>query len=281
MSAEYSAVISHYWECHKREAFQHIDTALYLFLANEWNLREQPEWFGIETRYLEIAVPISRKSLVFSRERLRARGLIDYEAKGGRGTTMYSICVSSGNTNGNTNDFCVSQENTIGNTNQLVFPEETLLETQTGTQKKKPFPPYPPIKKNIYSTPTSLNSVNDNFNDNDLRVPAGMEIFGIEEIVAKLKESVEWRESMMRTFGISDTELNRGLDLYPDHCTTLGETRKTMNEAKRHFTNWLRKLQQSRQLLQLTNETKREDRFSERRGTDPAANRAEDYSSTF
>lgn len=272
----YVEAVARFWECHKRESFQHIDTVLYLFLAHEWDLRGQPEWFGIETRYLEIAVPISRKSLVFSRERLRARGLINYVTKGGRGTTMYSVSVSHGNTTGNTNDFCVSQINTIGNTNQFVFPDETLLETQTETQKKKPSPPYPPIKKNN-STPTSLNSVNNN----DLRVPPGMELFSIGEIVAKLKESGEWRESMMRTFGIGETELDSWLDLYPDHCTTLGETRKTMNEAKRHFTNWLRKLQQSRQLSQFTNETKREDRFSERRGTDPAANRAEDYTSTF
>ena len=277
----YIDVITNFWNRHKEIAFQHIDVALFLFLVHEWNLRGQPEWFGVETRYLEIAVPISRKSLVFSRERLRERGLIDYVAKGGRGTTMYSVCVSSVNTTGNTNDFCVSQINTIGNTNQFVFPEETLLETQTETQKKKPSPPYPPIKKNIYSTPTSLNSVNDNFNDNDLRVPSGMEMFSIGEIVAKLKESWEWRESMIRLFSIGETELDSWLDLYPDHCTTLGETSKTMNEAKRHFTNWLRKLQQSRQLSKITNETKREDRFSERRGTDPAANRAEDYTSTF
>ena len=116
MSAEYSAVISHYWECPKREAFQHIDTALYLFLANEWNLREQPEWFGIETRYLEIAVPISRKSLVFSRERLRARGLIDYEAKGGR----VQRCTL----------FVFPQETQTGTQTIFVFLRETLLETQ-------------------------------------------------------------------------------------------------------------------------------------------------------
>lgn len=258
-------------------AFPHIDIALFLFLAHEWNLRGQPEWFGIETRYLEISVPISRKSLVFSRERLRERGLIDYETKGGRGTTQYMICVSSVNTTGNTNetqsDFCVSDSVSLRNTNPFVLPEETLRETQTETQKKKPFPPYPPIKKNIYSTPTSLNSVNDN----NEKILSGMDVFGIGEIVARLKESTEWKESMMRTFGIGESELFEKLDCYPDHCTNIGETRKTINEAKRHFTNWLRKLKQS----PITNETKREDRFSERRGTDPAANRAEDYTSTF
>lgn len=277
----YTDVITNFWNHHKEVAFQHIDVVLFLFLAHEWNLRNQPERFGMETRYLEIAVPISRKSLVFSRERLRERGLIDYEARGGRGTTLYSICVSSVNTTGNTNEpqseFCVPDSVSLRNTNELVLPEETLRETQTETQKKKPSPPYPPIKKNIYSTPTSLNNVNDN---ND-RFPAGVEIFDLGEIVAKLKCSTEWKESMMRTFHLSETALFEQLDSYPDHCTNLGGTRKTVNEAKRHFTNWLRKTQQSRQLLQSTNETKREDRFSERRGTDPAANRAEDYTSTF
>lgn len=277
----YTDVITRFWEYHKKVAFPHIDIALFLFLAHEWNLRGQLEWFGIETRYLEISVPISRKSLVFSRERLRERGLIDYETKGGRGTTQYMICVSSVNTTGNTNetqsDFCVSDSVSLRNTKPFVLPEETLRETQTETPKKKPFPPYPPIKKNIYSTPTSLNSVNDNINDNNEKILSGMDVFSIGEIVARLKESTEWKESMMRTFGIGESELYEKLDCYPDHCTTLGETRKTINEAKRHFTNWLRKLKQS----PITNETKREDRFSERRGTDPAANRAEDYTSTF
>lgn len=277
----YTDVITNFWNSHKEIAFQHIDVVLFLFLANEWHLRGQPEWFGVETRYLEIAVPISRKSLVFSRERLKTRGLIDYEMKGGRGTTRYSICVSLINTTGNTNEtqseVCVSDSVSLRNTKPLVFPEETLRETQTETQKKEILPPYPPIKKNIYSTPTSLNNVSDN---ND-RFPPGMEMYGIGEIVAKLKKSIEWKESMMRTFGIGEAELFEKLDCYPDHCTTLGEKRKTINEAKRHFTNWLRKLQQSRQLSLITNETKREDKFSERRGTDPAANRAEDYTSTF
>lgn len=259
----YTDVITNFWELHKEVAFQHIDVVLFLFLANEWNMREQPEWFGVETRYLEIAVPISRKSLIFSRSRLRERGLINYETKGGRGTTRYSICVSDS----------VS----LGNANSFVLPEETLRETQKETQKKKS-PPYPPIKKNIYSTPTSLNMINDSFND---KTPPGMGVYDMEEVVNRLKKSTEWKESMMRTFSINEAELLEHLDRYPDHCVTIGENRKTLNEAKRHFTNWLRKLQQSRQLSLITNETKREDKFSERRGTDPATNRPKDYTSTF
>lgn len=286
----YLKALERFWEKHKRVAFSHVETALGLFLLNEWQVRGFPAWFAVETRFLEVAVPIARKTLVLSRETLRNRGILEFEARGGRSATVYHICkadktedfcVSLSNTNGNTNQTCVSLGNTNSytndNTNPFVLPRETLLGTQTTTQKKKPSPPYPPIKKNIYSTPTSLNSDN---NDNDI-FPPGMEIFSIGEIVVKLKDSTEWKESMMRTFGIGEAELLERLDRYPDHCTTLGETRKTMNEAKRHFTNWLRKLQQSRQLSPITNETKREDRFSERRGTDPAANRAEDYTSTF
>lgn len=274
----YTDVITNFWSLHKEIAFQHIDVVLFLFLANEWNLRKRPEWFGVQTHYIEIAIPMSRKSLIFSRERLRERGLINYETRGGRGTTQYSICVSLGNTTRNTKEtqkeFSVSNSVSMRNTNQLVLHEETLRETQT----KEKIPPYPPIKENIYSTPTSLNIINDHIHD---KIPPGLDMYDMNEAVDRLKKSIEWKESMLRTFGISENELLEYLNRYPDHCTTIGETRKTLNEAKRHFTNWLRKLQKSRQLSHITNETKREDRFSERRGTDPKANRAEDYTASF
>ncbi len=276
----YTEIATRFWRLHRESAFTHTETTLFLFLLNEWHIRRKRGWMDMETRFLEIAVPISRKSLVFARENLRNRGLLDYEPGIGRGSAKYTLCVSNSvssvNTKGNTketqNSVCVpdnvSQGNTNSNTKSFVLPEET--------QSKRKVSPTPPLKENIYSTPTSLNSVNDND-----RVLNGIELFGIPEIIAKLKESWEWKESMMRTFGLTEEELLSCLDGYPDHCTNLGETRKTVNEAKRHITNWLRKQQQSRQLLTTRNETRREDRFSERRGTDPSANRAEDYTSTF
>lgn len=271
-----------FWRLHKEEAFKHVDIALFMFLLNEWQLRKKPEWLDMGTRYLEISVPISRKSLVFSRESLRRRGLIDYEPGAGSGAARYSVCVSNCVSHGNSsvsqintketqNGICVPDSVSVRNTNKFVLPEETQI--------KRNVPPTPPYKENIYSTPTSLNNVNDN--NNGSPVHSGMDIYGISEIVARLKTSREWKESMQRSFGLTEEELSSCLDGYPDHCTNLGETRKTVNEAKRHITNWLRKQQQSRQLFTTRNETKREDRFSERRGTDPSANRAEDYTSTF
>ena len=276
----YTGIATRFWGLHKESVFTHTEIALFLFILNEWHIRRKPGWMDIETRYLEIAVPISRKSLAFARENLRNRGLLDYEPGTGRGSARYTLCVSdsvsSVNTKGNTketqNRVCVpnsvSQGNTNSNTKSFVLPEET--------QSKRKVSPTPPLKEN--------NIYNINNNDNNARTHAcigisAMETYTPSETVEKLKSSWEWMESMQRTLRLTETELREALGRYPDHCTSLGETRKTMQEAKRHIYNWLLRQRQSTQTYRY--ETKREDRFSERRGTDPSANSAEDYSATF
>lgn len=274
----YKEITARFWRLHKEEAFKHVDIALFMFLLNEWLTRKRPDWFDIGTRYLEIAVPISRKSLVFSREKLRQKGLIDYEPAAGSGTAKYSVCVSDCVSHRNTtvsqintketqNGICVPDSVSVRNTNEFVFPSETQI--------KRKVSPTPPLKE-------KYNNILINNNDNNARARerfGAMELLDIAEIVERLRQSPEWMESMCRMLHIGERDLLSLLDSYPDHCTNLGETRKTLQDAKRHVYNWLLK-QQSRQLTQ-KNETKREDRFSERRGTDPSANRAEDYTSTF
>lgn len=174
---------------------------------------------------------------------------------------------------------CNSRKGADSNDYRIAFCRSKGIEMPTKWLRNAYETPTIKVKKSKlnYSTPTSLN----NTVGNNGGIPPAMDVFDIGEIVAKLKESVQWKESIMRTFSIGEAELLEWLDSYPDHCINLGETRKTIHEAKRHFTNWIRKLKQSNKKIPDANETKREDRLSERRGTDPAANRAEDYSPTF
>lgn len=276
----FQEITARFWRLHKEEAFKHVDIALFMFLLNEWAARKKPDWFDIGTRYLEISVPISRKSLVFSREKLRQKGLIDYEPAAGSGTAKYSVCVSDCashrnssvsqiNTKETQNGICVPDSVSVRNTNEFVFPSETQI--------KRKVSPTPPLKENN-------NNYLINNNDNNSACArerfGAMELLDIGEIVRRLKQSCEWTESMRRTLHLDERELAALLDAYPDHCTNLGETRKTLQDAKRHVYNWLLK-QKSRQLQTMQNETKREDRFSERRGTAPSANSAEDYAASL
>lgn len=96
-----------------------------------------------------------------------------------------------------------------------------------------------------------------------------------ETIRTQLLFDTPWQESMLRTLRLTEAELSDAIERYPDHCRAIGEPRKTLKEAKYHIANWLRRQKYSSH--QTSYDTKREDRFSERRGTDPSANRAEDY----
>lgn len=223
-------IINQFWETHLQEPLPKADVVLFFFLLYEWEKRERPEWFSVESRRLEIAVPISRKTLMFSREQLRQKGLIDYKLKGGSGTTQYSICVT--------------HSVSLRNTNGVVLHKETQQETQTQNNTQPP-----------------------------LLIPATMEAYSLTDIAIKLKGANRWKESIRRTYKLTEEELMRAIDDFISHCINIGETHKTKPEAKRHFTYWL--------LKQNNNETEREDRFSKRRGTDPKDNCAEDYTATL
>lgn len=100
-----------------------------------------------------------------------------------------------------------------------------------------------------------------------------------QAIVETLRADTSWRESIQRTIGLTEMQIDKALERYPDHCITQGEPRKTLKDAKYHIANWLRRQKYSTPYTQY--ETKRQDRFSERRGTDPSANRPEDYTATL
>lgn len=102
----------------------------------------------------------------------------------------------------------------------------------------------------------------------------------IEDVARLLNQEQIWADSICMKFGIDPACLPGLIDEYRLHCITIGEASKNLKDAKRHFTNWLRK-RQNNQPGQQDNETKRQDRLSERRGTDPSALRPEDYADTL
>lgn len=64
----------------------------------------------------------------------------------------------------------------------------------------------------------------------------------INEVVEQLKNEGTWSEAVCMQFHITPLVLADRLDEYCTHCITIGETEKTVKEAKRHFANWLRTL---------------------------------------
>lgn len=135
-----------------------------------------------------------------------------------------------------------------------------------------------------YTTPPRKQQRNDNATINAIatQIPphpvsyTPSQTLDFQTIVNTLRADASWRESIQRTIGLTEMQIDEALERYPDHCITQGEPKKTLKEAKYHIANWLR-----RQKYSAPYETKRQDRFSERRGTNPSDNRPEDYTATL
>lgn len=96
----------------------------------------------------------------------------------------------------------------------------------------------------------------------------------------ELKKSQMWLEQMAMRFHVSTADIQKWLDKFALDMQCRGVEHRDLNDARRHFNNWLR--------IQLENERKkqsdvsnRQKSKSERRGTDVTATSAEDYEGAF
>lgn len=95
-------------------------------------------------------------------------------------------------------------------------------------------------------------------------------------------QSQIWQEALCMRLHVGLQDIAAAISLYNlrARLNKLDMTDTDAGKARRDFEQWLRAILSLRQ-PSLPYETDRQNRFSERRGTDPAANRAEDYTDTF
>ena len=74
----YIELINEFWRLNAIEPFNATDTKVYLYLLHQCNIRGWINPFQLQTRNLELALGISRRAIIESRDRLKQRGLIDY-----------------------------------------------------------------------------------------------------------------------------------------------------------------------------------------------------------
>ena len=157
----YIDLLNSYWDSTRFDPCSSNEAMLYFYLLHQCNIRRWINPFEFKTRNLEIALGLSRKSIMALRNKLKQRGLIDYTKGIGSGCAAYKICgaeitnkslyktfcdqdeESKGNTKGNT------MGNTMGNTNENY----SLLSKE---KRYKTIPPISPKGESVGARQESL-----------------------------------------------------------------------------------------------------------------------------
>ena len=288
----YIDLINRFWEAYRVKKFSDIDTTIYFFLLDECNIRRWLNPFELQTRNIEICIGVSRKTIGDARKRLKKRGLIDFIEAQGRGPTTYLIdgaditnnvlrelfcafnSVTSKKHKGNTR---VTQGLHKGNTTQdsTLYIEDIRYKNKESSvasatrdapqraskkvekslfaeeEKKAANRKSPPRTKPSF-TPPSIDEVKEYFLSHD----ADKRLENWEECAQRFYDyfnAVDWIDKNGRRITRWDSRANSWI--------IDDEKREKENIAK--------------------NEIKQQDRFSERRGTEPTATSRKGFKGTF
>jgi hypothetical protein len=128
---------------------------------------------------------------------------------------------------------------------------------------------------------------NDNVNDNDKyythtlsqnarKIFSGLpEVRSVDTLVAELKTSPMWKETVMMRRAMSAEQVDAALDDFALYCREQGKDSNTLSDAKSHFSNWLTSRQNHG-----TQDFKPDSKIR-RRGTDAGSSKPKNYQTTF
>lgn len=266
---------------------------MYFYLLHQCDIRRWINPFELETRDLELMLGITRKYIMSARNNLKQRGLIDFIKGRGSGKSIYLICGAEvtdeklcekfcvsignaignaigntiGNTNGNTNVKIERHSSYINNIYNSSIVESSVASATRGApqraskkvekslfaeeEKKAANRKSPPRAKPSFTPPT-LDEVKEYFLSHD----ADKRLENWEECAQRFYDyfnAVDWIDKNGRRITRWDSRANSWI--------IDDEKREKENIAK--------------------NEIKQQDRFSERRGTEPTAKSRKGFKGTF
>ena len=76
---KYINLVNEFWRLNAIEPFSPTDIAVYFYLLNQCNLRHWENPFAITSHQIEVALGVTRKTVLASRKRLEKRGLLTVE----------------------------------------------------------------------------------------------------------------------------------------------------------------------------------------------------------
>ena len=93
---KYINLVNEFWRLNAIEPFSPTDIAVYFYLLNQCNLRHWENPFTITSHQIEVALGITRKTMLTSRKRLEKRGLLTVKTNRYRPMTVI-LTDTSGN----------------------------------------------------------------------------------------------------------------------------------------------------------------------------------------
>lgn len=276
----YLQLISRFWQADHIHPFSPCETRFYMLLLDTANRKGWPEEIILGMDEAAQLVGVTIPTFLKARARLIKAGLVSCGQGGGRSRKAYYRITDTPTKKPKNYKAILEKDGINSKKNDIVSSvnskENTPIYFRVCEQNPKTVLPFIPIDiDSSYETNNLVVEKEYYVKEKKLQEPFGASEIG--EVAAALESEQIWAESVCMKFSLEPDALPGLLREYALHCVTIGETMKTAREAKYHFTNWLRKH------LQKTtcNETKRQDRLSERRGTDPSALRPEDYTDTL
>ena len=272
----YLQLINRFWDADRASPFSPCETRLYMLLLDAANRKGWNAELPYTKEELAERLDVAATTFLRARRRLSEAGLITYaENCGGRKKrTVYTIAdapkkgsmvkpftAEKGIEKGIKNDtvYATLSEQKGSEKGSMVKPftaekgiekgikNDTVYATlseQKGSEKGSMVKPFTPIDIDLSSYRHKDYIVEEKENYSKEKIPHGISAFAPEEeisdVVAQLKDEGAWGESVCMKFRLSPDSLTDLLDEYRLHCMTIGEERKTVKDAKRHFTNWLR-----------------------------------------
>lgn len=238
----YLQLINRFWDADRESPFTPCETRLYMLLLDAANRKGWNAELPYTKEELAERLDVAATTFLRARRRLSDAGLITYaENCGGRKKkTVYTI-VDAPKKGSKAKPFTAEKGSEKGIKNDTVY---ATLSDQKGSEKCSTVKPFTPIDIDLSSYRHKDNIVEEKENYSKENFPPQNFAFApeaeIAEVVAQLKDEGAWGESVCMKFRLSPDGLADLLDEYRLHCMTIGEERKTVKEAKRHFTNWLR-----------------------------------------
>lgn len=242
----YPQLINRFWDADRESPFTPCETRLYMLLLDAANRKGWPEGITLGMDETARLVGVTVPTFLRARARLAQAGLITCAEGGGRSRkACYSITdapakyTKNSKTNSKKNDIVSAVNSKKTGT---VYFRVSELNSKTNS---KTILDSTPIDIDLSSYKTDKDYiVEEKENYSKEKIPHGISAFAPEEeisdVVAQLKDEGVWGESVCMKFRLSPDSLTDLLDEYRLHCMTIGEERKTVKDAKRHFTNWLR-----------------------------------------
>lgn len=306
----YIDLINEFWKKDAERSFTPMETRLYLRMLHECNRRNWLNPFELSAREMEKIMGKSGRYLRDVRKGLQDRGIIEFS--GGKNRPITILLKGQKITNpkhqktAEKDHFEDAQYGTIlpykrnytsvldpskGNYTsvytELYFPlygtippycaPDTYFNNIKTIKDNKDEEEYKEEKSSSSASEISVEKVSKNKAEiSPLKTEQKNSKPKVFEEVEKLLESEIWISSACAVHHLPEEEIRKRLKEFSEHCVIEGvEEHKDDRDLKSHFSNWLRLKRKKR------NEDKRQDKFSERRGTEPGTESRQGFKGTF